>query len=333
MFRQYFSACQLYLVLAALLVWPGLISAQTGFDSGKSRLRVQYQDRILSYAIESLAVLPDETVRLEMTDPQPAAECIALKTQTPVAPIAAGSWIWQAPSEPGLRRLLIQQPDTGYTMTIHVFVMVPFQAGSATRIKGYRIGNYPRRTVHSSVLYQPPRGFIRVTQANQATQVSPHFQLRQFACKQSDKFPQYLLLDPKLVVKCEQLVERLNRAGYPCQTLVVMSGYRTPYYNRRLGNVRFSSHVWGRAADVYVDEDRDGLMDDLNQDGKNNYRDAAILYKMIDRMDGQGAGKTLVGGLGLYAKNRNHGPFVHLDVRGKKARWGIAVQKPVRAGK
>jgi hypothetical protein len=31
---------------------------------------------------------------------------------------------------------------------------------------------------------------------------------------------------------------------------------------------------------------------------------------------------NLVGGLGIYRSTENHGPFVHVDVRGTIARWG-----------
>ena len=117
--------------------------------------------------------------------------------------------------------------------------------------------------------------------------------------------------------------EGLRPKGYRCETLTVMSGYRTPYYNRAIGNVKYSRHVWGGAADIYIDESpRDGMMDDLNRDGKINYQDAAVLYDLIDAMYGQIWYRPFVGGLGQYEKTGAHGPFVHIDVRGTRARWG-----------
>src|SRR3712207_8624592 len=34
----------------------------------------------------------------------------------------------------------------------------------------------------------------------------------------------------------------------------------------------------------------------------------------------------LAGGVGVYRATRAHGPFAHVDVRGRRARWGIHVR-------
>ena len=102
-----------------------------------------------------------------------------------------------------------------------------------------------------------------------------------------------------------------------------MSGYRTPFYNRAIGNVKYSRHLWGGAADIFIDEDpKDGTMDDLNRDGIINYKDAAVLYDIVDDLYGKPFYRIFMGGLGRYKKTANHGPFVHVDVRGFRARWG-----------
>jgi hypothetical protein len=87
--------------------------------------------------------------------------------------------------------------------------------------------------------------------------------------------------------------------------------------------VQYSRHVYGDAADIFVDEDGDGMMDDLNGDGKIDYRDAAVLYDIIDGLVTETWYAPFVGGLGRYRKTANHGPFVHVDARGFKARWGV----------
>jgi hypothetical protein len=113
-----------------------------------------------------------------------------------------------------------------------------------------------------------------------------------------------------------------------------MSGYRTPFYNCAIGNVRYSCHQWGLAADVFVDRDEDGMMDDLNRDGRIDLADADLLYEIIE---GIGAAKVpavttaasapasghSAGGLAKYAATPAHGPFIHVDVRGRRARWGV----------
>ena len=104
-----------------------------------------------------------------------------------------------------------------------------------------------------------------------------------------------------------------------------MSGFRTPQYNANggetSGRADLSRHQYGDAADVWV-ENGAGRMADLNRDGRVDTRDAAILAEAADRVER--AHPELAGGVGIYRANRAHGPFVHIDVRGSRARWGHA---------
>jgi hypothetical protein len=63
-------------------------------------------------------------------------------------------------------------------------------------------------------------------------------------------------------------------------------------------------------------------MDDLNKDGRINYLDANVMYDIIEEMYQQPWYAPYIGGLGWYRKTSNHGPFVHVDVRQTRARWG-----------
>jgi uncharacterized protein YcbK (DUF882 family) len=104
-----------------------------------------------------------------------------------------------------------------------------------------------------------------------------------------------------------------------------MSGFRTPEYNhqgvgKRGGRARDSRHQYGDAADVFVDNNESGQMDDLNHDGRVDLRDARIIRQAVDRVEE--ANPDLVGGVGLYRATRAHGPFVHVDTRGERVRWG-----------
>ena len=84
----------------------------------------------------------------------------------------------------------------------------------------------------------------------------------------------------------------------------------------------YSRHLWGDASDIFIDQDpRDGIMDDLNKDGRINIDDAMVLYEIIDELCGESWFEPFTGGLGKYGPNHLHGPFVHVDVRGCKARW------------
>ena len=88
------------------------------------------------------------------------------------------------------------------------------------------------------------------------------------------------------------------------------------------GNVKYSRHVYGGAADFFIDENsKDDMMDDLNRDGKIYFKDAAIIYETIDELYGKKFYARLTGNLARYKKTSYHGPFVHVDVRGFRARW------------
>lgn len=102
----------------------------------------------------------------------------------------------------------------------------------------------------------------------------------------------------------------------------VLSGYRTPAYNRTLNTARLSRHQYGDASDIYVDEDNDGRMDDLNHDGVVDGRDAMVLASWIEDLWQRPEFRNCPGGLGIYNGTGSHGPFVHVDMRGFKARWG-----------
>ena len=152
------------------------------------------------------------------------------------------------------------------------------------------------------------------------TKLSRHFELRQFLCKQPGGFPKDVALSEPLILKLERIIEALDRAGHDVDTLTIMSGYRTPFYNEGLGNVHDSQHTAGTAADIFVDEKIDGRMDDLDGDGVVTRDDAIWLFKLVDRMDRMPAA-LFPGGLGDYGATAAHGPFVHVDVRGRLARW------------
>ena len=77
--------------------------------------------------------------------------------------------------------------------------------------------------------------------------------------------------------------------------------------------------MYGDAADVFVDNDRDGATDDVNGDGKVDVRDAELVARAAERVEA--ANPALVGGIGIYVACCGHGPFTHVDVRGRRARW------------
>ena len=208
---------------------------------------------------------------------------------------------------------------------VSLIVMKPFSAKVDGRIGSYRMGNWPDegRTPRSPN-YAPPKGFIEVTPENFGTRVSEHFTVGQFLTKdQGNVWPKYLVLDRRLLDKLELTIAELHQMGYPVKNFSIMSGFRTPQYNERGvgsgGRSAVSRHQYGDASDVYPDDNGDGRMDDLNRDGRVDLKDAKVLASAAEAVERKNP--QLVGGVGIYPANSAHGPFVHIDARGTRARW------------
>jgi hypothetical protein len=204
--------------------------------------------------------------------------------------------------------------------------LVPFTAKAGGAVGDYRVGFWPaeRRRGRTSAS-EMPDGFIEVTPETQDVYVSEHFRLRDFLTHdQKDVWPKYLVLREALVDKLELVIEDLVAHGVRVERMVVMSGFRTPQYNargvRRGGRAPDSRHQYGDAADVFVDNDGNGHMDDLNRDRRIDSRDARVIMQAIERVER--AHPELVGGAAPYRATKAHGPFAHVDVRGARARWG-----------
>lgn len=201
----------------------------------------------------------------------------------------------------------------------------PFAAKVNGRIGNYLIGFWPaEKNRVTSVAYRNPERFIEVTPENQETPVSAHFRVRDFLTKgQANVWPKYLVLDERLVDKLELVIDDLNTRGIVVRHVQVMSGFRTPSYNGPGGEGRsgVSRHMYGDAADVFVDNDHNGRMDDLNRDGRVDHRDARVILESVERIERRHP--SLAGGVGVYRANAAHGPFAHVDVRGWRARWGL----------
>ena len=217
---------------------------------------------------------------------------------------------------------LVIRPQGMPAATLKLFTLTPASAVSNGTLNGYNIGHYPKQTYKGLEIYKAPLGFLEITADQIHEQLSPHYRLGQFLCKQAQGYPKYVVLQTRLLRKLEFLSDAANREGYANEGFVIMSGYRTPFYNAAIKNKLYSRHQWGGAADIYIDENpRDGVMDDLNKDGKSNIEDARALAKLIESVYRSPDYKAFIGGMGLYSATSTHGPFVHVDVRGFKARW------------
>jgi hypothetical protein len=298
-------------------------SGVQSFSSEKACFTIIFKEILSSYRITGIYVLPRETLTIEVVHGPEKGTYEVLTKNGEITSSALKKWCWKAPDQTGLYPLKIVEHTTGDIINVSVFVMVPFDRIRDGYLNGYHIGSYPTMPLKSLPMYTPPSGFIEVTRENEDTLIAPHFTLKQFLCKQESSYPKYVVLQEKLLIKLESILEKMNGSGYRCATLHIMSGYRTPYYNRAIGNVKYSRHIYGGAVDLFIDEDPpDGMMDDLNGDGTIDYRDAAIIYDSVDSLYGHSWYEFLIGGLARYKKTSAHGPFVHVDVRGFRARWG-----------
>ncbi len=281
---------------------------------------LRYRNVVSPDRVRAVTVLPGETVTLEVVGRALGSGYVA-RSRAGGMKGGGGRWEWTAPPAPGLYPIQVVAPDGGDSVTLQAFVMVPYDRLQGEMLNGYRIGRYPETAPRGLAGSGPPAGFVEVTRENEDILVSPHFRLKQFLCKQPTGSRRYVVLNERLLVALEYVLERVHAAGYRATTLHVMSGYRTPVYNRSIGNVRFSQHQWGAAADIFIDENGDGRMDDLNGDGRSDIRDAEVLYRLIDAAAARPEAQGLIGGIGKYAPTAAHGPFVHVDVRERKARW------------
>ena len=314
--------------LTLVLAGPTSASSPIPFDPGLSGFRVLLDGEECPYNVLAFYVRPEESMPIEIESPDPAHSYALLADRGTVIELGQGRWAWRAPSEPGQCELVVLHGGTPETITLHAFVMVPFEAVQNGMLNGYHIGNYPVPqngdspwSLALAPAYAAPPGFIEVTAQNIDTQVSPHFKLGQFLCKEPGDFPKYLVLTTRLLIKLERILDEVNRLGHPTSTFVIMSGYRTPYYNAAIGNVRLSRHQYGDASDIYIDENHDGRMDDLNGDHRVNIKDSELLSQIVDAMQNGPALAALTGGIGVYKSTSEHGPFVHVDARGRAAHW------------
>lgn len=230
-------------------------------------------------------------------------------------------WKYISPEKPGNYSITIVDRVSDKQFVLIVFVLTPVTDQEGEYLNGYRIGNYPEKKYKGNNNYAKPEGFIEVNEKNKDLFITPHFQLKQFLCKQESGWPKYLLVNPVLLVKLEHLIDGLVEKGLDVSTLFIMSGYRTPYYNKAIGNVKYSRHIYGDAADIYVDENLDGVIDDLDGNEKRNMLDAMVIHEVLSDLENDPENEHLVGGIGKYKKNSAHTYFIHVDTRGYKARW------------
>lgn len=290
----------------------------------KAPFAVRYANELSRYNTNFATVLPGELLEIEAADRSGGGRFVLRTFGGEVEDVGLRRWTWRAPQRPGAElQVVVRDLTTSATLRIVVFVLVPASEMVHGKIDGYTIGRYATEFPWETDEYDPPRGYIKMTEESVDTEISPTFRLGEFACKQESAFPKYLYLQPRLLHKLEFLRERFLELGYPADKITVLSGYRTPAYNRQLGSARLSRHMYGSAADIYLDiRAPRGWHDDLNGDGRVNTADISLLYNVVESWsEAPGYAERFVGGMSRYRSNRWHGPFLHVDIRSIRSRW------------
>ncbi|HVG25910.1 MAG TPA: hypothetical protein VND45_17265 [Thermoanaerobaculia bacterium] len=257
----------------------------------------------------------------------PGSRVVASVPGGATAVIAGAPADFRAPAKPGIYEFAVKIDQAQRPIDdISIVTLVPRSQKRGGKIGTYQLGTWPFEGggIPRTPRYAAPPGFIQVTRENQDFQISEHFRVKQFLTKdQFNVWPKYVFIDPLLVDKLELTIAQLQRQGVRVEHVHVMSGFRTPRYNSGGGNTagraNLSRHMYGDAADVYVDNNHDGQPDDITGDGRVTVADAEKFARAAEAVEGEH--RTLVGGIGIYVACCGHGPFTHVDVRGSRARW------------
>ncbi len=299
------------------LFWPAALGAD-GEMNGDDRFRV----RSLTYQYDEGAIfaMPGEKIPLAVTAPATRLYRIDAPHGGLTA-TAPNRWTWEAPMQPGVYEIEVKDPAGKKMADFSAFVMVPAVHAIKGVLNHYQIGFYPDTPLKGNPVYIPPTGFIEVTRDNENTKLSPNFRIKQFLTKQVSGYPKYVVLDERLVVLLEAIGRHLEPLGWDADDIFVMSGYRTPFYNAQLDDTKYSLHQWGRAADIFLDKDGNGTMDDFDKDRIASKADAVALATVLESLAKTAELQSFIGGIGIYGSTEAHGPFVHVDTRPWKARW------------
>lgn len=233
--------------------------------------------------------------------------------RTPPKPLSGARVV--VPNKAGFYRLTLikedqQRPIEGLTLA----VLVPFEEKEGGMLRGYRIGTYLSERVRGKT--PPPEGFLEITPADVDIPITRRLRVGDFLNHdQQGVWPSYAVVNPKLLDKLELVIAEIARwhgeKAIVDLTIDVHSGFRTPDRNRRIRRAaKDSQHQYGDAADVAID---------ANGDGKLTAMDSRMVGLAVEIVELKHP--HLIGGLGIYTSGHASTNYVHIDVRGRRARW------------
>jgi uncharacterized protein YcbK (DUF882 family) len=266
---------------------------------------------ILKPGINSLIIMPKTTHLITLEKALSFTEEAAWLTSK-----SPGIYLVQAPPSPGFYQVSTTHETLGLGR-LQIIVKTPIDTTQVKEVNGYKLNQYPK-PYKGNPKYTQPQGLIKFSKVDENRYLSDLVQIKDIMCKQHSNYPKYLLVDTQGLKMLDQLYKYLLSRGLNFSRFSFISGYRTPYYNRMIGNGKYSRHLYGDAFDLYIDENGDYRMDDLNQDGRQDKQDVDFLYQLF--LDFLKNNKRQ-GGVGKYLPNSRHGGFVHIDNRGFNARW------------
>jgi hypothetical protein len=302
------------------LVCSVVVAAAVAADETLAGERFRARSLTYQYDEGAIFAMPGEKIPLSVSAPATRLHSIDVR-QGALTAIGPNRWTWEAPVKPGLYEITVKSPGGSTIANFSAFVMVPATAVQKGILNNFQIGFYPDTPLKGNPIYIPPKGFIEVTRDNEDAKVSENFRIKQFLTKQAGGYPKYVVLDERLVFLLESIGRHLESHGWDADDIFVMSGYRTPFYNKQLDDTTYSLHQWGRAADIFLDKDENGMMDDFNKDKAVSKDDAVALASLLESLATTAELSGFIGGIGIYGSTSAHGPFVHVDTRPGKARW------------
>jgi hypothetical protein len=167
----------------------------------------------------------------------------------------------------------------------------------------------------------PRTGFIELWPNTFNARVSTHMTFSDFLGHTEGAWPQYMVLDLRLVHKLECVLEEVSEYYPEARGIHCISGFRTPAYNASIGNeTGYSLHLYGAAADIWIEGwPENDLIDDLDRNKRIDVYDAEFIVEAARRLEA--SGEVTVGGASAYRWIPAHGPFTHIDTRGSAAVW------------